>query len=130
MGACNVDLTQKGRAYSQSYALNDSVGVRALLRDRHVIASRRERGDTAASDILIDLHSAIESAELSNNQAEVIAWLYGFDLTQADAARIMGIAQKNVSEYAEIAVERIAAVFKRWEYGTVNVEITEGAAAA
>jgi DNA-directed RNA polymerase specialized sigma subunit len=129
MGGTNVDLTQKGRTYTEAYALDDSAGVKALLRDRHVIASRRERGDTAASDILIDLHSAIESAELSQHQAEVIAWLYGFDLTQADTAQIMGIAQKNVSEYAEIAVERIAAVFKRWNYGTVIAETDEGMAA-
>jgi len=124
-----MDLGKQTRAYSQTYALNTAGGVRSLLRDRHVIASRRERGDMAASDIIIDLHSAIESAELSQHQAEVIAWLYGFDFTQGTAARIMGISQKNVSEYADLALEKIAAVFKRWKYESITVGSDEGEAA-
>ncbi|MCD9024338.1 RNA polymerase subunit sigma [Cohnella silvisoli] len=129
MGHVKIDVAKDERALTQTYALNTVAGVKALLRDRHTIASRRFRGDTAASDILIDLHSAIESAELSNNQAEVIAWLYGLDFTQGTAAQIMGISQKNVSEYADIALERIAAVFKRWGYSEITTEIREDAVA-
>ncbi|TCM89622.1 sigma-70-like protein [Paenibacillus sp. BK033] len=125
MGACNVDLTQDTRKYTQKYALNDVAGVKYLLRDRHRIASRRFRGDTAASDILIDLHSAIESAGLTDRQAEAIALVYGLDVTQTEAARVMGIAQKNVSETIDTAAEKICAVFKRWDYGEVTVELEE-----
>jgi len=117
-----MDLTKQSRKYTESYTLSTAAGVKALLRDRHRIAARRYKGDTAASDILIDLHSAINSAGLTDRQTEAVAWVYGIDVTQAEAARIMGITQKNVSEYVEIAAERIAAVYKRWEYGEVTVE--------
>ncbi|PAD72428.1 sigma factor-like helix-turn-helix DNA-binding protein [Paenibacillus campinasensis] len=125
MGAVKVDTEKQARAYEVKYALNDAAGVKALLRDRHRIGERRYKGDTAASDILIDLHSAIYNAGLTDRQAEAIAWVYGRDLTQAKAAEIMGIAQKNVSEAIDRAAEAIAAVFARWEYGEVSVEYAD-----
>jgi len=125
MGAVKVDTEKSARNYEVKYALNDAAGVKALLRDRHRIGERRYKGDTAASDILIDLHSAIYNAGLTERQTEAIAWVYGRDLTQAKAAEIMGIAQKNVSEAIDRAAEAIAAVFARWEYGEVSVEFTD-----
>lgn len=127
MGAVKVDTEKQARAYEVKYALNDAAGVKALLRDRHRIAERRYKGDTAASDILIDLHSAINSAGLTERQTEAIAWVYGRDITQAKAAGIMKIAQKNVSEAIDRAAEAIAGVFARWEYGEVTVEFDEEA---
>lgn len=124
MSTGSIDIEAKSRKYTQSYALNTAKGVAALLRDRHRISERRFRGDTAASDIIIDLHSAIESAGLTERQAESIAWVFALDLTQTKAAQIMGIAQKNVNEYIGVACERIAAVFQRWDYGAVEVEVT------
>lgn len=125
MGAVKVDTQKQARAYEVKYALNDSSGVKALLRDRHRIAERRYAGDTAASDIIIDLHSAIESAGLTERQAEAIAWVYGRDLTQKVAAGIMGVAQQNVAAAIDRAAEAIAGVFKRWEYGELVVEYAE-----
>ncbi|MEW9697969.1 sigma factor-like helix-turn-helix DNA-binding protein [Paenibacillus sp. SI8] len=123
MSTGSIDIEAKSRKYAQTYALNTSDGVKALLRDRHKIAERQFKGDYSAVDITIDLHSAIESAGLTDRQAESIAWVYGRDLTQTEAARIMGIAQKNVNEYLGVACERIAAVFQRWDYGEVTVEV-------
>lgn len=125
MGAVKIDVGKQARAYEVKYALNDSAGVKALLRDRHRIAERRYSGDTAASDIIIDLHSAIESAGLTERQAEAIAWVYGRDLTQKVAAGIMGVGQDSVSDFVNGAAERIAAVYARWEYGDITVEYTE-----
>jgi len=125
MGAVKVDTQKQARAYEVKYALNDAAGVKALLRDRHRIAERRYSGDTAASDIIIDLHSAIESAGLTERQAEAIAWVYGRDLTQKIAAAIMGIAQQNVAAAIDRAAEAIAGVFARWEYGEITVEYAE-----
>lgn len=118
-----VDLTKDTRTYTESYALSSPAGVKKLLRDRHHIASRRYKGDTAASDILIDLHSAINSAGLTDRQTEAVAWVYGVDVTQSKAAEIMGISQKNVNEYLEIAVGRIVDVYKRWNYEEITVEL-------
>ena len=125
MGAVKVDTEKGGRAYEIKYALNDAAGVKALLRDRHRISSARFRGDYAASDILIDLHSAMNSAGLTERQTEAIAWVYGADMTQAKAAEIMGVGQDSVSDFVNGAAERIAAVYARWEYGDVTVEYAD-----
>ncbi|MCM3784335.1 RNA polymerase subunit sigma [Neobacillus mesonae] len=125
MGHVKVDIDKSSRKYSVKYALNDAAGVKALLRDRHRISSARFRGDTDASCILIDLHSAIYNAGLTDRQTEAIALVYGFDVTQAQAATVMGIAQKNVSETIDRAAESIAAVYRKWEYEDVTVEYTQ-----
>lgn len=125
MGSVKIDLQGKERAYEIKYCLCDSAGVKALLRDRHRIAERRYSGDTAASDIIIDLHSAIESAGLTERQAEAIAWVYGRDLTQKTAAGIMAVSQQAVALFIDDAAAKIAEVYKRWEYGEVAVEYEE-----
>ncbi|MEI2280707.1 sigma factor-like helix-turn-helix DNA-binding protein [Paenibacillus polysaccharolyticus] len=125
MGHVKIDVEKGSRSYNVKYSLNDAAGVKALLRDRHRISSARFRGDYAACDILVDLHSAINSAGLTDRQTEAIAWVYGADITQAKAAELMGIAQKNVSEAIDRAAEKMAEVYKRWEYGEITVEYTE-----
>ena len=127
MGVTKVDLSEKERAYSTKYCLNDAKGVKMLLRDRHKLAESRYRGDVSASDILIDLHSAMNSAGLTERQTEAIAWVYGADMTQAKAAEIMGVAQQNVAGAIDRAAEAIADVYKRWEYGDITVEYAEPA---
>lgn len=122
MGAVKVDTEKQARAYEVKYCLDSVAGVKALLRDRHRIAERRYKGDTAASDILIDLHSAINSAGLTERQTEAIAWVYGVDLTQKDAAALMAVSREAITQFIGEAASRIAAVFARWEYGEVSVD--------
>jgi predicted DNA-binding protein (UPF0251 family) len=128
MGHVKIDTEKQSRKYTETYSLSTAAGVKRLLRDRHRIAARRFKGDTAASDILIDLHSAINSAGLTDRQTEAVAWVYGADVTQAKAAGIMGITQQGVADLTDNAAERVAAVFKRWEYEEVTIEL-EGDAA-
>ncbi|WP_235847606.1 sigma factor-like helix-turn-helix DNA-binding protein [Paenibacillus tuaregi] len=97
-------------------------GVKKLLRDRHAISAARFTGDTAASDILIDLNSAINSAGLSERQTEAVALVSGFDLTQKEAAAVMGNSREAVAKLYEEAAVKIAEVYKRWEYGEVTAE--------
>lgn len=125
MGSVKIDIEKGSRSYSVKYSLNDAAGVKALLRDRHRISSARFRGDYDACDILVDLHSAINSAGLTDRQAEAIAFVYGIDVTQAEAARQMGVSREAVTQLIEAAAEKMAAVYKRWEYGEVSVEYTE-----
>jgi DNA-binding MarR family transcriptional regulator len=122
IGHVKIDIEKGSRSYNVKYSLNDSSGVKALLRDRHRISSARFRGDYDACDILVDLHSAINSAGLTDRQTEAIAFVYGLDVTQAEAARQMGVTQPTVAEAIEAAAEKMAAVYRRWEYGEVNVE--------
>lgn len=123
MGHVQIDLEKQSRFYSQTYTLGDPVGVKALLRDCHLLGSRRFKGDTAASDILIDLHSAIESAGLTERQAEAIAWVYERDLSQAQTARMMRIRPDSVQDLIAAATGRIAAIFRQWQYGAVVVQL-------
>lgn len=127
MSVVKHDIAEKGRQYTQKYALNTVEGVKLLLADRHRIGERRFRGDTAASDILIDLDNAIWRAFLTDRQAEAIAYVYGLDMTQTDAAAAMGIAQKNVRELIEAACRKIARVYRKWNYGEIEVTF-EGSA--
>ncbi|WP_419884850.1 sigma factor-like helix-turn-helix DNA-binding protein [Paenibacillus sp. B-A-8] len=108
--------------YEVKYALNDVAGIKKLLRDRHHISSAQFLGDYNAVDTLVDLNSAIASAWLTERQAESVAWVYGVDLTQAEAAKAMGISQPTVKQSVDEAAEKIAVVYRKWEYGEITVE--------
>lgn len=107
--------------YEVKYTLSDAAGVKKLLRDRHHIGSARFTGDYNAVDTLVDLSSAISSASLTDRQVESVALVSGFDLTQKDAADVMVITQQAVAKLYDEAAEKIAAVYKRWEYGEFTV---------
>ena len=130
MGHAKIDTAKRDRTYSVKYALSTAAGVKSLLRDRHRISSARFKGDTAASDILLDLNSAIYNAGLTERQTEAVALISGMDLTQAAAARVMGIARQVVAKMYDEAAEKLAAVYRKWEYGEVVVEYTEDIASA
>lgn len=125
MGAVTVDIEKDARKYTQTYALNTSKGVEKLLRDRHKIAARRFTGDYAACDIIIDLNEAIDRANLSRRQTETITYLYGCDMTQAEAADEMAVTQQAVAKFNAEACRKIARVFRGWDYGEVVIEIPE-----
>lgn len=72
---------------------------------------------------MIDLHSALESAGLTERQAEAIGWVYGLDVTQTEAARQMGITQQAVEQFVNGAAQRVAGVYERWKYGEISVVI-------
>lgn len=120
------------RRYTVKYTLSNKKGIAKLLRDRHRIAERRFKGDTNASDILIDLHSAIESAALSERQAEAVAYYYGFDLTLETTAHAMSqnssdaISKQAVKSFLDTACSKIAGVYRKWEvYSGEKVYETE-----
>ncbi|WP_128896316.1 DUF134 domain-containing protein [Longirhabdus pacifica] len=122
MTILNVDMMEKAQFYVAKYALDNVDGVKRLLADRYIIDERRFKGDTAASDILIDLSRAIEKANLSEKQVEVIALIYGYwQLTQREASEVMGVSQKQVWRYVQAAVEKIADVFAEWKYNEIEV---------
>lgn len=66
MGSVKFDTEKGARSYSVKYDLDSSAGVAKLLRDIEVVSSSRfTHADYDASDILIDLDSAVESACLT-----------------------------------------------------------------
>lgn len=123
MGVCRVDTTKGHRELAVKYALNDREGVDALLSDVHRLGARRfERGDYAACDVLIDLASAIEAAGLTPRQREALRLYYVEDLTLEDVGARMGLesGRKRASRLVITGLNRIAAVYSRWNYGELT----------
>jgi DNA-directed RNA polymerase specialized sigma24 family protein len=116
MGATNHDKTAGHRRLEQRYgaALDNRESVRLLLSDYHALDSRRFKGDYAACDVLIDLHTAIERAGLTNRQREVLDYIYFRQYNQTETARELGIKQTHVSRHLAVAESKIARVFEAW----------------
>jgi DNA-directed RNA polymerase specialized sigma subunit len=125
LGSVKIDINAKERKYTETYHLGTLEGVKSLLRDRRRIGERRYKGDVSASDIIIDLHSAIESAGLTDRQTEVLTLISWADATQTEAARALDITQQAVQQAYDAACERIRTVYERWNYGAISVDITE-----
>jgi RNA polymerase sigma factor (sigma-70 family) len=127
MGSVKIDTQAKERTLDATYpALNSPAGLRILLSDYHALTQRRYAGDTAASDVLIDLATAVELAGLTNRQRQALELVYGEDLTQVEAGKRMGIAQKNVSEALDRALEAVAEVYWYWSAHGEGYTLTEG----
>ena len=75
---------------------------------------RQFQGDYDATVLLVDLATAIAMAKLTDRQREALRLVYEEDLTQEEAGKRMGIAQKNVSEALDRAIENIAEVYYYW----------------
>lgn len=114
MGSATNKPDQHFRYESQYPALNNPLGLRILLSDLHALKVRRYQGDTAASDILIDLERAIEAAKLTDRQRQALRLVYEEDLTQEDAGRAMGVGQDVVSYHIDRALEAVAEIYYYW----------------
>jgi DNA-directed RNA polymerase specialized sigma24 family protein len=115
MGATKVDVHAKERSLDAKYpALDNPQNLRILLGDYHALKLRRFNGDTSASDILIDLATAIAMAQLTGRQSEALRLVYEEDLTQEEAGRRMGIRQDVVSYHVDRAIEAVAEVYWYW----------------
>ena len=96
IGHVKRDLHIAERNIDAKYlALDQPANLRILLSDYHALLLRRFNGDTAASDILIDLAKAVELARLTERQSEALRLVYEMDLTQEEAGRAMGIGRIN-----------------------------------
>lgn len=93
--------------------------VRYVLDSLHNLHERQfYKGDYGAVIELIDLQDAIDKAGLTERQSDAIRLVYEEDLTQAKAARHIGIQQPNVSSYTEAAIRKIAKTYTQQEGAT------------
>jgi DNA-directed RNA polymerase specialized sigma24 family protein len=102
------------RAYEQRYALDNADGVRLLLSDYHALVSRQYQGDYAATDVLIDLATAIEKAGLTERQREAITLVYFEDLSQVEAGKRMGATKQTINRLITVATAKVARVYEVW----------------
>jgi DNA-directed RNA polymerase specialized sigma24 family protein len=117
MGATKIDVNAKERSLDAKYpALDNPQNLRILLGDYHALKLRRFNGDTAASDILIDLATAIAMAGLTDRQRQALRLVYEEDLTQEEAGKRMGVNRIVVLEHVEKAIEAISEVYFYWSH--------------
>ncbi len=114
MGSVKVDLHRKEREFDAAYALDNAEGVKLLLADYQKFVSRKRCGDYDAATILIDIHKALELANLTDRQRQAIELVYFGELTQAEAGERMGISRISVREYVETSAEKIADIYYYW----------------
>lgn len=114
IGSVKIDLHRKDREFETTYALDNAEGVKTLLSDYPKFVSRKRLGEYEAAEVLLDLHDAIELADLTDRQREAIRLVYFEDLTQVEAGKRMGVAQQNVSDPIDRAAEKIADIYYYW----------------
>lgn len=88
--------------------------MRLLLGDYNALKLRRFNGDYAASDILIDLDTAIDRAGLTERQRQALRLVYFDDLTQEEAGKRMGLAKDSVNHLINRAAKAITEIYYYW----------------
>lgn len=117
MGVGSYVKGSEHKKYEQKYQFYTSKGIGRLLKDFHKLRNRAfEKGDIAAIDITLDLKTAIKAAKLTDKQAEALFYLYELDMKQGDAAELLGIDDSTLSRNKAAALEKIAQVYKSWNY--------------
>jgi DNA-directed RNA polymerase specialized sigma24 family protein len=115
MGAVKSDLTARERALEESYpALNTAAGIKRLLAEINALVIRQYQGDYDAAVLLIDLENAKEKAKLTERQFEALQLIYEDDLTQEDAAKVLGVRQDAISRHIDAATSKIADIYEYW----------------
>ena len=96
--------------------------ARRLLAQYHDLKARQDVGDFDATDILIDLHYAIESAGMTQKQREAFNAVFMRVLTQKDAAKALGISERAFRYRLSVALVKFSNVLEAWDY----LDIAEG----
>ncbi|MEI4802001.1 sigma factor-like helix-turn-helix DNA-binding protein [Bacillus sp. FJAT-51639] len=113
MGVSKYDNEAAHRRIEQEYALDNPKSIE-LLRHLLYMQERRYNGDYAASDVLMDMETAVENADLTDRQRQVLRLVYFEDMKQRDVAVLLGITAPTVNLYKCLLAQKIVAVFERW----------------
>ncbi|HFR4182615.1 sigma-70 family RNA polymerase sigma factor [Bacillus cereus] len=124
MGVSKYDNEAAHRRIEHNYALDNPKSIDLLLRHLPYMQERRFNGDYAASDILIDLETAISNADLADRQRQVLRLVYFEDMKQRDVAISLGITAPTVNLYKRLLAQKIAAVFERWAWEDEGYKLT------
>ncbi|PEU21355.1 hypothetical protein CN526_27125 [Bacillus wiedmannii] len=124
MGVSKYDNEAAVRRIEHSYALDNPKSIDLLLRHLPYMQERRFNGDYAASDVLMDMETAISQADLTDRQRQVLRLVYFEDMKQRDVAISMGITAPTVNLYKRLLAQKIAAVFERWAWEDEGYKLT------
>ncbi|WP_257131480.1 sigma factor-like helix-turn-helix DNA-binding protein [Bacillus thuringiensis] len=95
-----------------------------LLRHLPYMRERRFNGDYTASDVLMDMETAISQADLTDRLRQVLRLVYLEDMKQTQVAVEMGITAPTVNLYKRLLAQKIAAVFERWAWSDEGYKLT------
>ena len=84
-----------------------------LIDDFYPLIERSYNGKYNVVDDILDLSTAIQKADLTDRQAQVIR-LMADGYTQEESAEIIGISQQMVGKHINAAVRKIAKVYEQW----------------
>ncbi|MGH0964028.1 sigma factor-like helix-turn-helix DNA-binding protein [Bacillus cereus] len=124
MGVSKYDNEAAVRRIEQEYALDNSKSIDLLLRHLPYMQERRFNGDYAASDVLMDMETAISNADLTDRQRQVLRLVYFKDMKQTQVAVEMGITAPTINLYKRLLTQKIAAVFERWAWSDEGYKLT------
>ncbi|PDZ36488.1 hypothetical protein CON18_30670 [Bacillus cereus] len=124
MGASKYDNEAAVRRIEHNYALDNPKSIDLLLRHLPYMQERRYNGDYAASDVLMDMETAISQADLTDRQCQVLRLVYLEDMKQTQVAVEMGITAPTVNLYKRLLAQKIAAVFERWAWSDEGYKLT------
>ncbi|PFM59513.1 hypothetical protein COJ48_24815 [Bacillus cereus] len=124
MGVSKYDNEAAHRRIEQEYALDNPKSIDLLLRHLPYMQERRFNGDYAASDVLMDMETAISQADLTDRQRQVLRLVYFEDMKQRDVAISLGITAPTVNLYKRLLAQKIAAVFERWAWEDEGYKLT------
>lgn len=110
-----IDVHAKERALEETFpALNTPAGIKRLLAEINALVIRQYQGDYDAAVLLIDLEDAKAKAKLTERQFEALQLIYEDDLTQEDAAKVMGVRREVLARYMDAATSKIADIYEYW----------------
>ncbi|HFK1717445.1 hypothetical protein COL77_26035 [Bacillus wiedmannii] len=124
MGVSKYDNEAAHRRIEHNYALDNPKSIDLLLRHLPYMKERRYNGDYAASDVLMDMETAISQADLTDRQRQVLRLVYFEDMKQRDVAISIGITAPTVNLYKRLLAQKIAAVFERWAWSDEGYKLT------
>lgn len=90
--------------------------VRRLLEQYHELRARQDVGDFDATDVLVDLHYAIEGAGMTQKQRQAFDAVFIRGMAQKDVAKALGITDKAVAFRLSFAIVKLADVLEAREY--------------
>ncbi|KEK22487.1 MULTISPECIES: sigma factor-like helix-turn-helix DNA-binding protein [Bacillus cereus group] len=124
MGVSKYDNEAAHRRIEHNYALDNPKSIDLLLRHLPYMQERRFNGDYAASDVLMDMETAVANADLTDRQRQVLRLVYFEDMKQRDVAISLGITAPTVNLYKRLLAQKIAAVFERWAWSDEGYKLT------
>jgi DNA-directed RNA polymerase specialized sigma subunit len=93
----------------------NEIYVKALLEGYEELQEKKYSGKWHLADEMMDLQRAIELADLTLKQRQVLNEIFVKQNDQYKAAEVLGVSQPMVFKHLTYAVKKIASIYEQWE---------------